>query len=417
MENVEEKVVKRGLCSGCGLCAGVSNNCIKMLFNKNGEWNPSISGCRECGLCASVCPTINKLDTDVFATYYGEYIGCYAGFSKMGNERKNASSGGMITRMLKVLLEKKEVSKVVVVGRSLDPEKLFEPIFVDKSEELDNLSSSKYYPVEFSSIIKYLKNNEDTVAIVGLPCVIRGLRLIQKKYPAIGNKIKYLFGLTCSHNNNKNYSEFLLRESGVKVDALKEINYRGKEGIQCAINFYFQATNKNGTLSKKLVNKGFLADLWRKGFFCLPACLKCSDLVSEQADISFMDAWVEPFMSDPRGTSFVVVRNEKMKELLEQEFSQGHIFLQPIKERLIMRAQLGGFILKKVNSTNKHIMRFNSRISNFYRSFGSNTMLFFIMLRVIVFVENVFSFIYVLLSKIKSKVKTATSKVRSIVHV
>lgn len=364
MKNVEENVVKKGLCSGCGLCAGISNGCIKMRFNRVGEWNPVISNCRDCGLCASVCPSINKLDTDIFVTYYGDYLRCYAGYSKVGNEREKASSGGLATRILKVLLEEKLVSKVVVVGQSEDPDKLFAPVIVSESAEIDKYAGSKYYPVEFSEIIKYLKSNNEEIAIIGLPCVIRGLRLIQKKYPAIGRKVKYLLGLTCAHNKNKTYTDLLISEAGAKRNEITNVNYRVKKDTKSALEYYFQATSKDGKKSAKVVNEGFTRDLWVKGFFSLSACVHCKDLVSEHADISFMDAWVEPYVSDTRGTSFVIVRNEQLKELLEREFSGNHIFLKPIEEKDVLNAQLEGFLLKKAFKYKEKVRLINGKISN-----------------------------------------------------
>ena len=37
---------------------------------------------------------------------------------------------------------------------------------------------------------------------------------------------------------------------------------------------------------------------WGAGFFQNPACDACDDVVAETADMSFGDAWVEPYASD-----------------------------------------------------------------------------------------------------------------------
>ncbi|MFA5337416.1 MAG: Coenzyme F420 hydrogenase/dehydrogenase, beta subunit C-terminal domain [Candidatus Omnitrophota bacterium] len=360
-----------------------------MKFNRQGELNPVIYDCRQCGLCLSVCPHINELETDIFATYLGEYLECYSGYSKIGKEREHASSGGLATRMLKVLLEEKIVSKVVAIGRSSHADKIFEPVIVSTTEELGNLASSKYYPVEFSSVVKHLKKNDETIAIIGLPCVIRGLRIIKEKYPEIGDKIKYLFGLTCAHNNNKNYTNFLLRKSGARTDKLLEICYRCKKETKNAMDYYFQTTQNDGSSSEKIFNSGFIRNLWAKGFFSLSACLKCKDLVSEQADISFMDAWIDPYIKDPKGTSLVIVRNEKMKELLENEAKKGNIFLEPIKEAIVFKAQLDGFILKKMLSGRKRLKMINNKISCIYSDNYFIDKLSIFIFRVIMLFENI----------------------------
>ena len=47
---------------------------------------------------------------------------------------------------------------------------------------------------------------------------------------------------------------------------------------------------------------------WGAGFFQNPACDWCDDVVGETADVSFGDAWVEPYSSDGRGTNVMVVK-------------------------------------------------------------------------------------------------------------
>ena len=73
------------------------------------------------------------------------------------------------------------------------------------------------------------------------------------------------------------------------------------------------------------------------------ACNYCDDVVAETADISFGDAWVEPYSSDGKGTNVVVVRSAIVDELIEAAISQGRIKLDVVDANLIEQTQAAGF--------------------------------------------------------------------------
>ena len=68
-ENLDKKVIRRGLCTGCGTCIGVCP-VEAIAFDFNTE-QPVLKGrCTLCGLCTEVCPggdvPLLKLDRQVF---------------------------------------------------------------------------------------------------------------------------------------------------------------------------------------------------------------------------------------------------------------------------------------------------------------------------------------------------------------
>ena len=65
-------------------------------------------------------------------------------------------------------------------------------------------------------------------------------------------------------------------------------------------------------------------------------------MVGETADISFGDAWVEPYSSDGRGTNVVVVRSKAMKDMIERARSEGRLSLEPVDAEFVVRTQAAG---------------------------------------------------------------------------
>lgn len=362
MKNVITETVKKGLCSGCGICAGISENCLGMNFNKYGEYVPIAGSCNSCNSCISVCPSINECTSPNVYTNYN-----YIGYSNMPEEREKGSSGGLTTRLLRTLLINKIVDGVVVVGSSSKAGIFFEPTIVTSVEEVIKYAGSKYYPIHFADIIKQLKKREGRFAIVGLPCVIKGFRLLQQKQPAIGNKIKYLIGLTCGHNKGKDYTSMLIRLTGVVEECVSFVQYRSKENIKNSNNYGFKAYLNNGQETKQInFLDSIIKDVWCGLYFSLNACFHCKDLLAEYADISFMDAWLKPYFDNPLGTSIVVIRNPELENLFESEFSKGNISLERVNEEKVIESQKGALRFKKSSLTerNKKSLYSNKRISD-----------------------------------------------------
>jgi hypothetical protein len=82
---------------------------------------------------------------------------------------------------------------------------------------------------------------------------------------------------------------------------------------------------------------------WGAGFFQNSACNFCDDVVAETADISFGDAWVEPYSSDGRGTNVVVVRSRVLEKLVAEAISEGRLQLEPVDQEFIVQTQAAGF--------------------------------------------------------------------------
>jgi len=367
MKNVISKVVEGNRCCGCGVCAGIADKCnLFMLFNNDGEYVPSVTDCNECGLCLSICPSNMIAENSLLVSPLGKGgIQNYIAYSNVFDERNIGSSGGMVTRILHVLLEKKMVDGVVVIGSSKKKDRLFEPVIVRDPKELINYSGSKYYPIEISSIIEQMKGVEGSFAFVGLPCVIHGLRLVQKKIPKLGIKIKYLLGLVCGHNKNKNYTSALLHYAHSDINNVETVKYRCKEYTKKSSNFGFKGRMRDNAETKQLnFQESIVRDLWCGRYFSLKACFNCKDLFAVGADISFMDAWLSPYFNEPRGTSIVIVRNTILDEIIHDESISKNIHLEEISEEKVLESQESALDYKTKGMEKKYQSLTNMHISN-----------------------------------------------------
>ena len=81
---------------------------------------------------------------------------------------------------------------------------------------------------------------------------------------------------------------------------------------------------------------------WGAGFLQNPACDWCDDVVGETADVSFGDAWVEPYSSDGRGTNVVIVRSKELRDMFERARAEGRVALERVDAEFVVRTQAAG---------------------------------------------------------------------------
>jgi coenzyme F420-reducing hydrogenase beta subunit len=349
-------VVNNDLCIGCGLCAGICpDNVLQIRYNQFGEYNPvSIGECtKQCGLCLKVCPFAkgNPDEDKIGQQLYGEVpeiqyrsetgysLATYAGYSGIGGHREHGSSGGMATWLLETMLKIGIIDAVACITHNPDPDKLFKFAIFTKAEDVRASAGSAYYPVELSEVIRYIIDNSGRYAVVGVPCFVKAIRLAQQKNKKLRERIIVVLGLNCGQLKSKNYTAYLASLAGLKEAPIK-VHFRGKDSGQTANNYFFSCTDKQGKERRIYQNEG-VSEAWGNRWFTPNACNYCDDIFAECADVTFMDAWLPKYSSDPRGTNIDIVRTVRVNELLRDGIESGDINVNNIVIDEVIQSQEG----------------------------------------------------------------------------
>lgn len=343
-------------CIGCGFCSLICPvAAISMEWVKKKTWQPIIDDktCTWCGLCMTVCPNSmgNLIDAGEKAWQHGEYFGInstdytYAiTHESKSDNRIRSASGGTTTVLLKCLLESKLVdcvicaeSKMAIIGQ---------PHFALKicysSDEIDACRSSAYGPIRYDQVLKELIEKNLSCAMTALPCTLRAI----KKLPGKFNKhIIYTIGIMCSHNVTDQFTDFLAHKHGIQNEAFK-VNLRDKFRIPDAnqFNTCFQLNNGKTIRTPRLKN-GF-THYWRNYSFAQEACFYCPDFFAANADISVKDAWGR-LSEDPLGLTLVIIRNIKLKAVLNELSKTGEINVSWCNQNEISGSQKDTVIYKQ----------------------------------------------------------------------
>ena len=345
------KIARSGMCVGCGACAIEPGQ--QLTLDAHGHLKPVGSWTRELSVTlARVCPFSPEArnedaiaadlypDAPVYPTV-GRFLTAYVGAAVEEPFRANGSSGGMVSWTLAELLKKGLVDAVIHIAPH-EEGRLFGYRVSRTPEELESGAKSRYYPVEMSGALKIVRETSGRYAIVGVPCFIKAVNLLRREEPILAERITFTLGLFCGHMKSARMIESFAWQMGTDIADVTRAEHRIKDPSRAANVYTAEVELRSGEVRRK--DWSNLADGdWGAGFFMNPACDWCDDVIAETADVSFGDAWVEPYSSDGRGTNVVVVRSRIVADLVESALAEGRLDLSPVDEDFIVATQAAGF--------------------------------------------------------------------------
>ena len=363
---LNDTVIANGYCVGCGACAVPEDSPFTIGMDEYGQYQSRMNASNVFAktesdyekLCpfGATAPNEDEIAKQHFAetcdhnTQVGYYKGVYAGHVTEGEFRNRGSSGGMGTWVLNELLDQGLVDYIIHVKSDVDGGDLnnipFEYHVSKTLEETQQGGKSRYYPIELSEVLKTVRNQPGRYAVVGLPCFIKSIRLLQAQDPIIAERVKYCVGLVCGHLKSARYAESLAWQMGIAPPDLKAIDFRIKDPSQPANRY---STYAKGTSGEKVVptNQLFGAD-WGAGAFKYKACDFCDDVFAETADVVLGDAWLPEYVQDSDGTNVVVTRSDDLQRLIINARSEGRLKLDDLSVEKAAQSQDAGLRHRKV---------------------------------------------------------------------
>ena len=326
-----------------------------MKWSEQGFLVPELKGpCDDDGACVSVCPfnpepveavkdetaIANIFLTEGTETHekLGRLIGIYAAYSH--EFRETSSSGGLATYVFDQLLDRGVVDHIFSVRSSGTAGMHYQYKVSSSKEELRDSSKTKYYPVTLATVLPELNKLEGRVAIVGIACFVKAIRLAQFHEPALKEKIPFVAGIICGGVKSKFFTEYLASKAGAQND-IQFPEYRIKDTASTASDYSFGCVDDSGD-SKKIKMRE-VGDMWGTGLFKANACDFCDDVVTELADISLGDAWLEPYSKDGHGTSVIVTRSPLADAIIQEGIQNSALFIEPISPDTMRTSQQGSY--------------------------------------------------------------------------
>lgn len=356
-----QDIVRSGLCIGCGSCvAQAGSSAAHMSFDLYGQLKPhgpaewlgrgSESFARTCPfspaaqdedqLAAALFPGPEQRDKAL-----GSFQAAYVGYVAEQEFRLQGSSGGMVSWVAAELLRQGLIDGVAHVVATEDPQsdgRFFRYRISRTAAEISAGAKSRYYPIELAEILQTIRDVPGRYAVVGIPCFIKAVQLLRREDPVFRDRIRFTLGLFCGHLKSARFVESFAWQLQVPVREVKQVDYRQKDPSRPANWYNAKLTLRDGHSVSQ--DWWHLADGdWGAGFYMNSACNFCDDVVAETADISFGDAWVEPYSSDGRGTNVVVVRSPAVQQLVAGALQEGRLQLEAVDGKFVEQTQAAGF--------------------------------------------------------------------------
>jgi len=352
------EIVKNNLCVGCGVCTSenkTNEKFYEMRFNDNGFLVPYIINLdkEEPKEAINVCPfgdTIQNNEDTLSKEFFeskkadkriGNYVNTFIGYSN--KYRETSSSGGIATYVFGYLLNKKIVDYIYIVKEN---ESGYVYQVFDNVNEIKKTSKTRYYPVTLEKLFDDIDNVNGKIAITGVACFIKAIRLKQLHNPELRNKIPFLVGIICGGLKSKYYTDFLAINAGIQNEYLNQ-DYRIKDYDQYASAYSFGALDAKNNEFKTMKMKK-VGDMWGSGLFKSNACDFCSDVTTELADISLGDAWLKPYVEDGRGNNVIITRNKLANDIIVEGLKSGELKLEEVHKNKIIQSQKSSFIHRQI---------------------------------------------------------------------
>lgn len=336
--------LKHDLCTGCGICSGACPSGAISTVICNGRFLPTVdeSRCNNskgCHRCYDACPGVGVeltkgvsfLNGPYNAPLIGLFHSCYVGYSSDKDLRYHAASGGMVSQFLVWLLENKKIDGAIVSRFEKSNPLKVKSFIARTKEDVLAAKSSKYAPVSMHDAVKELKAApEGKYVVVGLPCHIQGFRKLEAIDKKLASKVIGHFAIYCSASRTFNFTEYVMKERGIRIDDIDYLAYRdrGNQGglvVQGKDIDYYQDYRKYCHPLKSIFNPR--------------RCLLCIDHYGELSDISFGDINIAPYNEDKVGINSIIVRTPIWHALLKEAEDSGCIHLDEVESLEVNQSQ------------------------------------------------------------------------------
>lgn len=324
-----DRVLKGELCSGCGLCAGVSGGAIQIQAGPPGYNRPVMSG----GLApaserkiaaACVGAVVEPWSGERIDPYWGPWRRVLTGHALDETIRFEGSSGGVITGLLVHALESGLIDGVVHVAPDPDhPARNITAISRTRTEVIAR-SGSRYAPSSPLEVIDDCLNSGERLAFVGKPCDVSALRRLAKIDERVDRQFPLMISFFCGGVPSHAGAGRILSAMGLEPSEVTEFRYRGRGWPGNCV-----AVSPTGR-GEMTYAESWGSHLSKEVQF---RCKICPDAVGGAADIACADAWHGdedgyPSFSEEPGRSLIVSRTAVGESLLESALAAGVVAVQ-----------------------------------------------------------------------------------------
>lgn len=327
------RVLKGELCSGCGLCAGVSGGAIRMESPPPGYNRPvtvgPISRATE-AVIADACPgsTVAPWTGEPkIHPYWGPWRRVDTGYALDETVRFEGSSGAAISGLLIHALRSGKVDRVLHIAPDpADPTRNVTIVSRTPDEVLARAGSRYTSSSPLAGIEEALAEG-GAMAFVGKPCDASALRQLARHDARVARHVPVVISFFCGGIPSHAGVGRILKTMALEDQEITEFRFRGRGWPGDCV-----ATAKGREPVRMSYPDSWGGHLSREVQF---RCKICPDAVGGVADIACADAWYGdeagyPSFEEEEGRSLIVTRTAAGEALLDAAVAAGDVATTPL---------------------------------------------------------------------------------------
>jgi len=341
------EVAERQLCCGCGACAAVSPESIRMVDDERFGRRPLVSGPAtpaSARTALAVCPGVAlehtfdrrdpALNRDLLSAW-GPVYGVWEGHAGDRAIRWGGSSGGAASALALHALEAGGMHAVLHTGARADRPYLNETVLSRTREELLERTGSRYAPASPCDGLGLVESAPGPCVVIGKPCDIAATAKARRLRPELDRRIGLTIAFFCAGTPSTAGTLALLRKVGVgDPDSVTALRFRGNgwPGRWTARWTDASGAEREASLTYD-ESWGFLQRYrqWR--------CTICPDHSGEFADVAVGDPWHRQVQEGEPGSSLIVARTPRGREAILAAAEAGYLTLEREDATLLPRSQ------------------------------------------------------------------------------
>ncbi len=276
----------------------------------------------------------------------GRFEACYASWVSDESARMASSSGGMATWLAVQMLRQGLIDGVAHVHPRIptdNDDRLFAYHLSRSESDIRAGAKSRYYAVEMSGVLRQIREQPGRYAVIGVPCFIKAVRLLQQSEPIFRERIAHTISILCGQMKSTWYGQALAWQTGVAPGNIRALDFRYKMSGKPASSYHLAVQPRDGS-DPHIVPVGELfGGDWGMGCLKYEACDYCDDILGETADVALGDAWLPKYVHDSRGTNVLIVRQPALHDLLRRGANDHAIVLEPLAAEAAVQSQIAAF--------------------------------------------------------------------------
>jgi len=292
----------------------------------------------------AVCSGINvshdnrSFSADVIAECsqeWGPILELWEGHAGDCEVRFKGGSGGVATALGLYCVEQDGMHGVLHAHMDSESPHLSCAAFSRTREELVVGTGSRYAPVAVCGHLRAIESAPGPCALIGKPCDIVSAHKAGALRPSLARNLGLTVSVFCGGTPAIRGTFELLKELGARPSQIRSLRYRGwgwpgMTGVDLK--------TKKGNRLEMTYHKAWDTILTKHKPL---RCLICPDGTGEFADIACGDPWYRPVRKGEHGSTLVIVRTHRGREILRRAMQAGYIVAERRTAAVLARSQHG----------------------------------------------------------------------------